>query len=415
MTSSAPGFGSRISRTTIWAAATASHQLATAAASAVFLMVTSRHLELNSRGLLALVVSIAVIAGTLSPVGSTHALIHFGQRGARPQATLAKLWPLILAGFVVGSSTAGLALRYAAQPGRRVMVLAIVGVLLYGAVQITQAILYGCSDVRAVATSRILAALALAIGTLTLTHTSSYGPDVFAALWVTSLGLTLGLQTRRLALADLPRLGTLPNTVRSYAIRSAPTNLAYILAGRVDLWIVGITLGLKQVALYSFALGVVEISLIVTQGFASTFQMLAASPGAPTRPRAQVVLKVLALQASISFATAFLAAAYAGRLISPEYGELWQVLLVLAGASLFMSCQRLLGSWAIGSGAPTAASASATAMALSVGLATLVLTPRFGILGAAVASAVGYGVGAGVIVGLTGRRTGTEDEYETKR
>ncbi len=158
---------------------------------------------------------------------------------------------------------------------------------------------------------------------------------------------------------------------------------------------VGLVLDMERVAVYSAALGVVELASIFGQGLASSFQIKADGSMRPPLRLFGVLSATQALVAIVGWGAISLATTeFFGNDAGYGYGDMGLPLIVLAVASGPLAFQRMYAAWLAGAGAASSAVGSTVVMASAVGLFAWSLTPGLGVPGAALASLLGYTIGA---------------------
>lgn len=389
-----------------WAAMTIGQQGIAGTASLVFLIASSTSLSLRDRGLLALALSAATIAGTLAPLGMTHAFLHFGGLGFSPGSVARPFVRELTGATALLGVAAAVVVRTLTHADLAMTIACGVSVAVYSALQLTQAALYGLAEVRTASLRRSVGSAMLLIGALTLTVTGVKQPVVWLGVWTASIVASALLQLAALTHRRVDPLGRAElarGEVTAFCWRAAPLNLSYVLAGRVDLWVVGVVLDMERVAVYSAALGVVELASIFGQGLASSFQIKADGAMHPPLRLFGVLSATQAIIALLGWGAISLATTeFFGNDAGYGYGDMGLPLIVLAAASGPLAFQRMYAAWLAGAGAASSAVGSTVVMAIAVGLFAWSLTPALGVPGAALASLLGYTFGATALL-LPGR------------
>lgn len=185
-----------------------------------------------------------------------------------------------------------------------------------------------------------------------------------------------------------------------WSLRASWGELALSVAWRADVLLIGTVLGSEELARYSAAVAVAEVSLAVITGvrFALLRMQFACVRDAAA---AAVKLTLLAAAPFVLFA-ATIGQRFILWTFGPEFDDLQLVLLALLPGTLALGVSYIFFDQLTGIGR-TGLMTGAGLSALGVNLAAnLVLMPRWGITGAAVASTLSYGLAAGWLwLGLT--------------
>jgi O-antigen/teichoic acid export membrane protein len=233
---------------------------------------------------------------------------------------------------------------------------------------------------------------------------------LLVALAVTALmALVLGAYVRttcgRFGRADL----ALSRFTLAYGIKSYFQTLASYLHHRVDIYLLALWVSPAQVAFYSIGTRLAELILLAPEAAGQVFFPKATAletDAERSRQTATVLRHVVAVTATIAIALWLVGARLIVGVYGPTYADAAAPFaLVLPGVvmtSLFTITNRDL--MARGKQGMNIA-CNVTALVLNVGL-NLLLIPRWGIQGAAVASTVSYSCAAVVLLGCFMRESG---------
>lgn len=199
-------------------------------------------------------------------------------------------------------------------------------------------------------------------------------------------------------------------TVIRFAMPSYGANVMQYLNYRLDLFIVAYFRDLREVGLYALATTLTQLIWLVSNAVATAVfarvSTAAEAPGDAARRTAALSRGVLAIQIVLACALALLAKPLLlvlyGSAFEPAAAAVW---LLLPGVAVFGTVGVLAAHHA-GIGRPGLnLLVSASSLAVTVGL-DLVLIPRFGMYGAALASTAAYASAAVVMTLLFRRATG---------
>jgi len=178
----------------------------------------------------------------------------------------------------------------------------------------------------------------------------------------------------------------------SYSIVNHAGNLCHFLIQRIDVLLVSIFLDLRAVGLYSVAYGFAELLLLLPQRASLLYFPRVA---AQRRPADQDEVRIscsLVFLAAVAMALVLLAVAPPAIrfLYGTAFTDAIRPFALLLPGACALATSSLLGAYLAGVGRVAAtARVNAAALATNVAL-NLVLLPRFGVSGAAVASSVTY-------------------------
>jgi O-antigen/teichoic acid export membrane protein len=178
---------------------------------------------------------------------------------------------------------------------------------------------------------------------------------------------------------------------------------------RADIFMVKAFSGATALGIYSLAVVLAETALLATDSV--SIALLPRQVATALRESAQVALRVARLSAyfSVLFGLALAGTGWAliPLFFGPEFAEAYPVLLALVPGIVFISMQRVCGPSVIRAGTPWRISAIyAVSLVLNVTL-NLLWIPRFGPVGASLASSVSYGLGAVMFLTWTSKLAGS--------
>ena len=236
--------------------------------------------------------------------------------------------------------------------------------------------------------------------------------DLAAALIINlaSLGLTaaaiLWVATRERLVGAMPSIALLGEEIR-YGGRSVVGTLAERLQFRADAFIVNAIAGVRATGIYSVTSGLAETLWYVPNALGVVMFSRAVDPTADAGRTAAVLTRTTL---ALSILLAVPAAAFGPRLVRFVYGSQFAdagvaLRLIIPGVVAY-SVVAVLSRYLSGRGRPGTGT-----LILLLGLATnvvanLILVPRLGILGAAIASSLSYGLTALVMLAVFVRVSG---------
>jgi O-antigen/teichoic acid export membrane protein len=180
-----------------------------------------------------------------------------------------------------------------------------------------------------------------------------------------------------------------------YGIRAYLANFFAFLLLRSDIFIVRYQLGAAKTGVYSVAVSLADL-LYVLPAVVGTilFPRLSRMNDARRQWHASVRVAAIVLAAMTGAATisAVVARPAVTLLFGPAFAHADRPFVILAVAMIFYGVNSVISNYAASRGFPAfAVWVWAVGLALNVGL-NLLLVPRYGISGSAVASLIGYGV-----------------------
>ena len=204
----------------------------------------------------------------------------------------------------------------------------------------------------------------------------------------------------RKSVADLWRDG------RAFALKSWLANTVTMLSLRQDMLLLAALAGAREVGIYSIAVTAAELAWYVPNALQNVATVKFAAGGDET----ELVERMNRSVWPFTLAFAVCVFAVAAPLIPLVYGGVFSAsvlpLLLLLPGIVATSMSTSLSAWLTGRGHPQEpAIANGANMAINL-VANLILAPRFGAAGAALASTISYSVGTAVIVWRFHARTG---------
>jgi O-antigen/teichoic acid export membrane protein len=199
--------------------------------------------------------------------------------------------------------------------------------------------------------------------------------------------------------AEAERQGVRIGELAGYGARSYPASIAGFFNYRADVFLLSALLGdPRAIGLYSVAVSLAELTFFVPDSVATVlFPRVASSDRrtadelAPAVSRFTVLLTALAAVALVPIGFA------AVHVVIPDFVDSLPAFLILLPGIMALSLSKVLSSYVNGLGLPQrVAFVSSAALAVNL-VANLVLIPRFGFHGAAMASLVSYAAHAAML------------------
>lgn len=394
-----------VSARTRAAATTAALRLAAAVVGLVASVAISRALGPHGRGVYAVAVAIATVAFTVGTVSLHRALQYEWSRGPEPER-LGRA-ALVAGGWGGVASALAAAAIIAAWPGPVPgwgivgLALAAVPALVLSAHVTTLLVLHERPAAAAGA-----ALLACAVQTVLLTAGAMAGvltPTMVVAMWVLAGMLTLAFALRRLprgtAGAGSTGGAALARTLLRRGARYHTGYLANHLLLRGDILLVAALRGTREAGLYSLAVAVTEPITLATTAVAQSGWAAQARGEGGDRYTAQLAGVALATGALLAVAAAVLAGPMVPLLFGAAFAPAVPALLArLPGVVALGMREPLDVALSRRDRAALSSSAAVAALLVNVPL-NLLLIPRWGGVGAGVASSVAYAIQLAVIAG----------------
>jgi O-antigen/teichoic acid export membrane protein len=186
----------------------------------------------------------------------------------------------------------------------------------------------------------------------------------------------------------------------SFGIKGHIGTVCGFLSYRVDMFLVGALLGTQAVGYYAVAVGLAEQIWRVPDAASTVLFPKVASSEEGSSNRATALVCRHTLFISLLLAVGLLVVG--GPLVTLLYGQAFRssvipMFLLLPGV-VAMGMEKVLSSHITGSGRPIVTTYAAVAsLLINIGV-NLVLVPRWGISGAAIASTISYSLGAAVLL-----------------
>lgn len=376
----------------------------------------ARWLEPAGRGAYAVAILVPTTVVALGGLGVGMAHGRLAGRGDVPARTL--LGNVLATAAVLGTLYAGLA-AVCLDPSWRWLAGVSRGVLLAGCAAVpfmlltnyVDALLVGAGRLRARNALRAGAALLLAVAVGIAIAAGRLDVPTAVALWLGHVAIT-GLAAAALGVALAgggPRLdlAALRPAFR-HGLRGAASTACAFLLLRSDLFLVTHFLGPADAGRYAVAAALAGLVLMLPSSIGTAFLPRAIRRVRRGGDTAGPIVCRLTLGATLGLAV--VAALVAGPFVRTVYGAAYApavaALLWLLPGVVVASVTYVLGSEAQGRGAFHLASLAAAA-GLTVNVAANVaLIPRLGIVGAAIASSIGYAVSAAVLLVWVSRTAG---------
>lgn len=374
----------------------------------VLVMFLARRLSVDEFGIATILIAVLGIAEIASTAGIDRVASRDMARD--PAAALARLPDLAgLAGAAGAAATAILlagALATRTIPGAGLaMALVAATVVVVTLAAVLDGALQGAQRMASSAVGLVAAsAVSLAITVLAVSAGAGV-PAVFAGLLV-GQALRMALLARATS-SKSPLLRIRPQRWRALLGEAAPfavMNVLGVLMFRQDVFLLGWLRGAREAAQYGAAFRFVEVSVFVSLiGFVGLGPALASLHGDPDRLW-RVYVRIVALAGLVGLAVSAVVFAFADQLVvlvfSERYAPAASSLRILAWAILFYFVHMpALAVLLYAESLRGMVGLSVTTTALSV-ILNLVLIPRYGADGAALAAAASITVGAGLAARL---------------
>lgn len=397
------------------AAATYGTNLAVAVLSLVNVLVIARALGASGRGAVAFLVAVAVLSGHLGSLGVQEANANIG--GAEPELRRTLAANSLVFALVFGAGTA-------AAVGAIVVVAPSVG---GGSAPALLAVALGSLPL--VLGKQYLSLLVQSDYGFRITNlawlagpaTSVAANSAAAALGVLSVGSAIGawavgqalgfavlvVSVARGAGFGSPQLGVAVRTLR-FGLKTHVGRFMDVGNYRADQWLLGALAGPRELGLYSVAVAWAEV-LFYLPGVLVLVQrpdLVRARAAEAARAAARVFRVTLVLAAGLALVLAAAAPLLCTFVFGGEFADSVPQLRVLALSAFGITALELLGNALTAQRKPML-EAVATGVAFVTTLALdLVLIPRFGGIGAAIATSVAYSAGGVTIAAIFVRSLG---------
>lgn len=187
--------------------------------------------------------------------------------------------------------------------------------------------------------------------------------------------------------------GATARDVSKFGIRSLASGLPWLVSGRLDQMVLSLTVSARELGLYAVAVSASLLVLPVTSAFgAVVYPRIARATGdeARTGLERKALLGAAIVAGAAQFSVLVLAPTVLTILFGSEYRPASSTLRILAVAGFAFALNQTLGDVLRGRGAPLAVSVAEAAGAAVTMVLLVLLVPRWGIDGAAIASLCAY-------------------------
>lgn len=360
-------------------------------------LITARVLGPVGRGDLALAMLLPSILAFIGDLGIDRAAAYFS---ARPQGIDRTFNATVLVlGLGLGAISAALAAIIGSivlgreHPGLVLpTVTAAIIVLLSIESRLGQALLQGSLRMRRLAVARISEPSAYFVGLTTLLAASHL------TVW-TAVAARLAAQIPIIAIAWAPFLssvGAKPNPATAsglirFGLGTLPLKLSPADVFQVDQWVVGLTLGPKELGYYVVALSMLAPTRLIP--FVISTVLLPSVAARRELPLKTIIAGGLLLSAGTAVALVVTLDVLIGGLFGHSYAAAVRPAQILAVGSVAMCGRELMVATAIGSGHPRTAGGAEIVSAIVLVIGVLTLPRVAGLSGAALAMSAGYFAG----------------------
>jgi O-antigen/teichoic acid export membrane protein len=371
-------------------------QLASALSAMGFLIWTARALGPEARGVLAIFTATVTLSIGICGLGVPHAVLHYSGRGVGFLEVLRQVRPVLLLGSLL--AIVGTPHLFGLGVGNRRMVsawsaLVIVAVLAAGGATLLQWFALGLGRFSYVARARSVSMVASLVALTMLARLHLLTPLSAASCWTFMwVVYVLQLYHEFRPFSAGPAVDGDVFSARRFALSSVPSAMGDSLGSRLDLWLVGLVSAHSVAGNYSVALGISEAILLPAQALGASLFAGASRREIEKFPAAPVSI-ALGLSVGTSVVVTALAPWGVRAIFGASYGDAIMPTVVLAGGAVFLAVQRAVGPYLAGLGYPAYLSGASLVTAGSLAIAVIVLTPRYGALGAACGSSIAYVVG----------------------
>lgn len=356
-------------------------------------------------GQYALAILLPVMAATIGNLGVGATSVYFVSNRSFPIAEIISknILVTLVAASVAGAAGLLVALRYDEMlfPGVPFRVLAIVlsGIFPFMLFTSLVQVFRGKQNFKSYG---ILSILPVAINPALLLLVSVVGVSVEAAVicWLSSYVIALlvtlfALRTElRCVLHSVRAKSDYLSQAMRYGITSHLSNIATFLHYRIDIYVLGAFWGAGAAGIYAVAVPATEVVWLVSNAVSAVllpFVSAAGSESPSSRNITPVVARVVLAISALIGGVLYLGSSYVIKLLFGDpYAQAAEVLRLLMPGVVCWSVARVLCNDMAGRGRP-GINLIISLLALIVNLAVVfLLVPRFGINGAALASAISY-------------------------
>ncbi|MDQ4025367.1 MAG: oligosaccharide flippase family protein [Actinomycetota bacterium] len=372
-----------------------------------FALLVARLAGPSARGAVAFVTAIPLLLGYGSTLGLDAANLFHG--GAEPEERPALVTTSVIVGFLsgtaFGAATWGVfAWRPEWVPGSVSDGLLGAGLAITGlmTVQIAlDAALIGSGHAGPANLVRIaMPVTALVTYSGAALVTGDHGATVAVSAWVASriagFALSVGLSARRIGLGGIRRFRRMGPRLLRYGLPAHVGALADLPIRRFDTLMLGASRGSAELGVYTAAVNGAEVMFYLPTSVSSV--LLPAAAAREPREARSLTRKVLMIVVAATTAVAAFVIAFAPLLVSVLFGRAFEgsvlPLRILALALVGMSIRIVLKSALLAQRRQGLSSAITVVTLVAIVCLDLLLIPRYGATGAAVASAGAYWFGA---------------------
>jgi O-antigen/teichoic acid export membrane protein len=382
-------------------------------------ILVARALGPAGMGLVTLVATIGSYSATLLTLGVEVSLVHFAGRRPETSPTLARL--ALRLGTLLGvvASVGGIALLMTVYRDRvpselmpwSLFLLALGPVRLV--TSFVQNVVVGVGRLVEISVISLIAAALTLAGAILFARSSFAAQGRLATLAIVFIVTVL------LSLAVARRAHVLPASaggirgkyreVMGYGLRAYFGTLLQGVNYRLDFFLVAFFMPLEQVGLYAVGVTATEMLWMVPNNLQSVLMQRAASlPGQDSDRLTRAITRLTSLFLLVSSLVLVLVAAPLIRLVfgTQYHGAVAPLILLLPG-TWSLGLWKNLTADLIGRGYPGAKALSAGVAAATTMVLDMLLIPKFGINGAAVASSCAYTVALVMSISVYRRWTGT--------
>ena len=377
----------------------------------LLVIVQSRFLAPSGRGTFVLVVlSVTILARLLGQLGlAVTTRMREGDLELRQLAHRA-----LALGLVLGAAGGGLVVLMGALTdviGVELALIAAVALVPNVVWQTVSGILLGLARVRAWNYVQALSPILALLGMLLLVVALDGGVRAAVAAWTAAHVLTaaFALAVSRdvwLPIGPPPVFDAHGRTILRLAIVMGAVQVVNLLGYRIELFILELYDGVAAVGIYSIAMQAAEAIWLVPAAIATaiTGPVVHDDESDATRLVARSAAKGLLYTTGVAVVVGLAAPFLIPLLFGEDFEPAWQPLaLLLPGVVAYGPVTILVVYLSVRHGRPNLSLAVAGAAMVATAVLSLVLIPPYGAEGAAVASALGYGLG-GAIAWLLFRR-----------
>ncbi|NGX17017.1 oligosaccharide flippase family protein [Wenzhouxiangella sp. XN24] len=187
-----------------------------------------------------------------------------------------------------------------------------------------------------------------------------------------------------------PKIPWVHRPLLSYGLKSYANNVIAFLVYRIDLLVIGYFLGTKALGIYSIAISIIEMLMLLTSSAMTVYFNWAAA--GKSKKSSLTALVALALTQGVALCI-LLYSWFSESLVAflgAEYAQLSEVLPVLALSLVVANITKVLATHYSAIGRPSLNTIASLAMLSSSIIVSVSLVPEYGLVGAAYASVFAY-------------------------